>query len=171
MKSIPPWFMWGTSVTLSVPPASSQPTQQLARVDFDRPAAWAFLIFAELGQPVSTPNTDVVFNFLLGLGRSQQTIAAKLRVAYGAGPAGLPGTAWTQSILSNGVVDPVTDAVVSQPVEVLTASNIQCSATILNAPITGIQSITVGAYFTPWAHARAEWYADIKQAIASGRHR
>lgn len=148
-----PWHMWGTSETLVIPgPNPGQPSQQLARIDYDRPQTWSFLLFAQLPQAIATPNMDVRFDALIGLGRTTAYIPlATLRVNS------TGELAWTTAAPSTGVLDPITGNVTTQLVESFPAQTIQCNATILNSPPTG-STVLVGAFFSPFAHSRAEWF-------------
>jgi hypothetical protein len=144
---LPDPIMWGTTQTVILPAGiPAQPSQQLARVELDRPQSWAFLFTGQIPQPLATPNTDVRFEITAGLGRSAVTIAiARLRVNS------TGELAWTTSAFTNGLIDPITDTVTSQLVSFFPAQQIQCQAVIENGPPTGGQ-IIVGAFFAPLSH-------------------
>ncbi len=147
MVLIPDSRMWGTTQTVILPALiPSQPSQQLARIELDRPQTWSFLFTGQIPMPLATPNTDVRFEVTAGLGRSAVTIAlARLRVNS------TGELAWTTSAFTAGLVDPLTDTVANQLVSYFVAQQIQCQAVVENGPPTGGQ-IIVGAFFAPLSH-------------------
>jgi hypothetical protein len=147
VAKLPDPIMWGTTQTIILPAnIPTQPSQQLARVELDRPQTWAFLFNGQIPMPLATPNTDVRFEITAGLGRSAVTIAiARLRVQS------TGQLSWTTSAFSFGLVDPITDTEVSQLVSYFPAQQIQCQAVVENGPPTGGQ-IIVGAFFAPLSH-------------------
>ena len=151
--SIQPWHMWGSSQTITVPgTVPSQPSGQLARVNFDRPTTWSFLLFVALERQIANPTLDVRFDVILGVGRDNRVVRnfCTLRAAFDV-------PAWTQSTLAVGPTDPQTGTLVNLLVDRITAHDIQCSATVLNAPPTGAV-VTVGSFFAPFSHQREEWF-------------
>lgn len=147
MVARPDPIMWGTTQTVTLPAnIPIQPSQQLCRVELDRPQTWSFLFTGQIPAALATPNTDVRYEVTAGLGRSAVLIAmARLRVNS------TGELAWTTSAFTSGLVDPITDTVISQLVQSFPAQQIQCQAIIENGPPTGGQ-IIVGAFFAPLSH-------------------
>jgi hypothetical protein len=162
---IPPWHLWGSLQTIAIPGATpSQPTTQLAKIEYHRPDTWSFFFWANLPQLISNPTIDVRFDLTFGVGRSVVKVPgfALLRAAFGT-------PAWTTGVPSTGVVDPITAAITSQLLDRIPAQDIQCQATVLNSPPTGTPAIELGAFFSPFHHSRPDWFAGIMGEELKGK--
>lgn len=146
MVLIPDSRMWGSEQVVVCTGVPGVPSAQIARVELDRPQTWSFLFSVWVPDTLSSASVDVRFEINAGLGRSTAPIAlARLRCNTG-GQRVFTTVAFTQ-----GLLDPVTDLIVSQVISAFPAQQIQLQAFVENAP-SGGGNVYVSGYFAPLSH-------------------
>jgi hypothetical protein len=165
---LPPWHLWGNSMTILVPKSGvgsgvAESTQQLVRVSYARPESWQFLLEARLvgvPEPVTPAVITVVFDLVVGIGRSQTTLGTFGAFLFSfSGPSSPNGAhkyvTEVPSPLRNDL-----DATSTGITTSIVAQDIQLNARL--AFIGGVPSpdaqVEVSAYFAPLSHVRPEWF-------------
>jgi hypothetical protein len=143
---LPDHRMWGSEQVVICTGMPGVPSGQIARIELDRPQNWGFLFTVHVPDVLSTPSVDVRFEVTAGLGRSQALIAlVRLRALTGG------ARVFTTSAYTQGLLDPVTDLVVTELINFFPAQQIQLQAFVENAP-SGGGNVFVGGYFAPLSH-------------------
>jgi hypothetical protein len=177
----PPWFMWGSETTLSIPLAGvavANQTTQLARVSYGRPDTWTPLFVLNLLAIRNTVGAGAVqvfaaFDLTIGVGRASVTlfnyctleIGRTIPVPVAPNPSALPAQIFsTQAGLFTDLDSVITRAPAGSE---FPGEDIQCNARVLaTGSISMLLDVNVSAFFTPRTHVRPDWYG--KDALGSG---
>lgn len=183
-EGIPPWHMWGNSITLDPIALSNEDflapdtTGQVVKVAYKRPETWHWLFAARIlrapGRPLIPVASEVVtvkFDLIVGVGRSNFVMRDFETFQWAwVGEQVVPfrHVMWSTSGLTPALgytplptpePDPATRRVISQ----ITAQDIQVSCRISINSEDGIGepgAVEVAAFFAPKSHIRPDWFVN-----------
>src|SRR5262245_7494157 len=172
--ALPPWHMWGTTETISIPIAGAAQvrlTQQLGRIQYKRPESWHFLFTQRIVSGESPPllsyGWSTRFNVTTGLGRASVTLPSFwVFSAQIVAPATLPVG---QVLWSNiGIRPPGFTGDTGGTLVELVGQDIQISVDVaLTSAIFPLQPLVleVGSFWAPKNHIRPDWFNDFEGVV------
>lgn len=172
-NGIPPWHLWGNSLTVEVPfsvAILSVASTQLIKVAYARPESFHFLLSAQLAripEPVNPGQIRVDFDLTVGLGRSRVTLTEfETYIFTFPGPTNPTGQLkWSTQVISPLRIDgtPASTGVT----ESIVGDDIQLGARLSFTgvgPFVEPAAVQLNTYFAPISHVRPEWYEGIFRA-------
>lgn len=179
MPGVPPWHMWGNSLTVEVPwsvAILNVVTSQILRVNYKRPESFNFHFAATLAsipEPVNPGQIRVSWDLIIGLGRSHTQIAAFEQYIFTfPGPVNPTG----QMKYSTQVVTPPRidgTATSASIIDHLIAEDITLNARIdfggLGPYVVPAQ-VKLDAFIAPINHVRPDWFVDDFTGEELGGH-
>lgn len=174
-QGIPPWHMWGSLETVTIPiegAAQVRQSKQLSRVSYKRPETWHWLfsyrIVSAEDPPLLSYGWSVRFNVTIGVGRASVTLPSFWVFSnLIAAPATVPvGQVLWSTVGIRPAAGPA-PAVAGEVAE-LVAQDIQVSADVaLTSAVFPLQPLVLelGSFWAPKNHIRPDWFNNFDGTV------